>query len=74
MSQQTKNLLKSWFNVFFAAVLASFSALLIDSQTLALDIKALDAILVSGVIAVLPVIRNYFDSSDHRYGRGYEEE
>jgi hypothetical protein len=69
MSQQTKNMLKSWFNVFIAATLASFSALLIDGGTLALDTKALEAVLISGLIAVLPVIKNYFDKQDPRYGK-----
>ena len=69
MSKQTKAMLRSWANVFVAAVIASFLALIVDSQTLALDIKAFEAIVISGLVAVLPVIKNYFDKSDPRYGK-----
>lgn len=69
MSKQTKAMLKSWANVFVAAVIASFLALIVDSQTLALDLKAVEAIVISGLVAVLPVIKNYFDKNDPRYGK-----
>lgn len=72
MSQQTKAMLKSWANVFVAAVIASFLALIVDSGTLALDIRALEAIVISGLVAVLPVIKNYFDKNDPRYGKTNE--
>ena len=69
MSKQTKAMLKSWANVFVAAVIASFLAILVDSQTLALDWQTVEAILIAGLVAVLPVVKNYFDKSDHRYGK-----
>jgi hypothetical protein len=71
---QMRAMLKSWFNVFLGAAIASFLALIIDNNTLALELKAIEAIVISGLVAVLPVIKNYLDSSDHRYGRGFEEE
>lgn len=74
MSKQTKAMLKSWGNIFMGAVIASFLALLIDNGTLALEWKALESIIISGLVAVLPVVKNYFDPSDHRYGRGVTEE
>ena len=74
MSQQTKAMLKSWGNVFIAAVITALLVVVVDSQTIALDLKALEAVLIAGLVAVLPVVKNYFDSSDHRYGKGADEE
>ncbi len=74
MSKQTKAMLKSWANVFVAAVIASFLAILVDTGTLALDMKSVEAIIISGLVAVLPVVKNYFDANDPRYGRGSESE
>lgn len=70
MSQQTKAMLKSWANVFMAAVITALLVVIVDTQTLALDWKTVEAILIAGIVAVLPVVRNYFDKNDHRYGKG----
>lgn len=70
MSKQTQAMLKSWANIFIAAVIASFLTVIVDTGTLQLDWKAAQAIIISGLVAVLPVIKNYFDTSDTRYGRG----
>jgi hypothetical protein len=74
MSQETKNIVRSWLNVFIAAVITAWLTLLVSTQTLALSWQAGEAILIAGLVAALPVVRNYFDTHDHRYGRGYEEE
>jgi hypothetical protein len=74
MSQETKNIIRSWFNIFFAAVITAWLTLLVSNQTLSLDLASAEAIVIAGLIAVLPVVRNYFNSHDHRYGKGYEEE
>lgn len=74
MSQSTKNMIRSWFNVFIAAVITAWLTLIVSTQSLSLDWVTLEAVLIAGLVAVLPVIRNYFDSSDHRYGKGYEDE
>jgi branched-subunit amino acid transport protein len=70
MSNETKAMLKSWANVFMAAVITALLVVIVDTQTLALDWKTLEAILIAGIVAVLPVVRNYFDKNDHRYGKG----
>ena len=69
MSQETKAMLKSWLNVFVAAVITALLVVIVDTQTLALDWKTVEAVLIAGLVAVLPVVRNYFDKSDPRYGR-----
>ena len=74
MSNQTKAMLKSWANVFMAAVITALLVVIVDTQTLALDWKTLEAVLIAGLVAVLPVVRNYFDKSDHRYGRNASSE
>jgi hypothetical protein len=74
MSQQTKAMLKSWGNVFIAAVITALLVVIVDTKTLALDWKTLEAVIVAGLVAVLPVVKNYFDTSDHRYGKGADEE
>ena len=72
MSQQAKSMIKSWVNVFFAAVVTALLVVIVNTQTLAFDWKTVEAILIAGLVAVLPVIRNYFDTSDTRYGKGSE--
>jgi branched-subunit amino acid transport protein len=69
MSQETKAMLKSWLNVFVAAVITALLVVIVDTQTLALDGKTLEAVLIAGLVAVLPVVKNYFDKNDPRYGR-----
>lgn len=73
MSDQTKSMLKSWFNVFIAAVITALTVTIVDKQTLSLDWNTLEAIIIAGLVAVLPVIKNYFDTADTRYGRGSDE-
>ena len=72
MSTKTKAMIKSWVNAFFAAVVTALLVVIVNTQTLALDWKTIEAILIAGLVAVLPVIRNYFDKSDTRYGKGSE--
>ena len=72
MSQQTKAMLSSWANVFIAAVITALLVVILDTNTLALDWKTVEAILIAGLIAVLPVVRNYFDKNDPRYGHTNE--
>jgi hypothetical protein len=73
-TSQTKAILKSWANVFIAALITAFTVVIVETGTLAIDWKTAEAILIAGLVAVLPVIKNYLDTSDHRYGRGFEEE
>lgn len=70
MSNQTKAMLKSWANVFIASLITALIVVLGDGS---LSVEDLWYVLVSAVVAVLPVIKNYFDTSDHRYGKGAVE-
>lgn len=70
MTKQTKAMLKSWANVFAAAVITALIVVLGDG---AISVEDLWYVLVAGLIAVLPVVKNYFDKNDHRYGRGSQE-
>ena len=67
MSEQTKAMLKSWLNVFVASLITALIVVLGDGN---ISVEDLWYVLVSAVVAVLPVIKNYFDSSDTRYGKG----
>lgn len=69
MSQETKAMLKSWANIFIAAVITALLVVILDTNTLALDWKTAEAVLIAGLIAVLPVVKNYFDPNDTRYGK-----
>lgn len=73
MSKKTQAIMKSWLNVFVAAVITALTVTIVDTKTLALDWNTVEAILIAGLVAVLPVIKNYFDKSDTRYGRGSDE-
>lgn len=70
LSKQTKAMLKSWANVFVAAALTALIVVLGDGS---ITVEDLWYVLVAGAIAVLPVVKNYFDKSDTRYGRGSAE-
>lgn len=70
LSKQTKAMLKSWLNVFVAAVITALIVVLGDG---AISVEDLWYVLVAGLIAVLPVIKNYFDKNDPRYGKGSAE-
>ena len=59
-------LVLSWLKVFTAAVLAG---VLTATVTNVWDWRAL---LFAGLAAVLPVVINWLDPSDIRYGRGAE--
>lgn len=67
MSAQTKAMLNSWFNAFMTALIASLIVVLGDGD---LSIEDLKYVGISALVAVLPVIKNYFDKNDPRYGRG----
>lgn len=69
MSAQMKAMLKSWFNVFMAAVITALTVVIVETKTLALDWNTVESIIIAGLVAVLPVIKNYFDKSDTRYGK-----
>lgn len=70
LSKQMKAMLKSWANVFVAAVITALIVVLGDG---AISVEDLWYVLVAGLIAVLPVIKNYFDKNDPRYGKGSAE-
>ena len=69
MSHQTKAMLKSWFNVFISALITAVLVVLTENNgSLPLDWKTWLGVLIAGIVAVLPVIKNYFDTNDPRYG------
>lgn len=70
MSQQTKAMALSWVKIFLAAVISSFLSLVVAGDTILLDVQAWEAILISGLVSVLPVIINWLNPNDTRYGRG----
>ena len=70
MSQETKAIIRSWLNVFVASLITALIVVLGDG---AITVEDLWYVLVSAAVAVLPVIRNYFDPNDHRYGKGASE-
>jgi hypothetical protein len=66
ISKNAKAMIKSWFNVFIAAVITALIVVLGDGQ---ITVEDLWYVLVAGLVAVLPVVKNYFDKQDPRYGR-----
>ena len=61
-----KALVLSWLKVFLSAVLtAVLTAIATGDWTLL-------TILFAGLVSVIPVIINWLDTSDPRYGRGSE--
>ncbi len=70
MSEQTKAMLKSWLNVFVASLITALIVVIGDGS---ITVEDLWYVLVSAAVAVLPVIKNYFDTNDPRYGKGAAE-
>ena len=70
LSTQTKSMLKSWGNVFIASAITALIVVLGDGKV---TVEDLWYVLVAGLVAVLPVVKNYFDKNDHRYGKGSAE-
>lgn len=62
----------SWLKVFGASVLTAFLMILTATQALPTSAEAWQGILIAGLVAVIPVIINWLDPSDTRYGRGSE--
>lgn len=71
ISKQMKTMIKSWLNVFIAAVITALIVVLGDGN---ISLEDLWYVLVAGLVAVLPVIKNYFDKNDTRYGKGAVDE
>lgn len=70
MSDQTKAMLKSWFNVFISALIAAVLVILTSNNgTIPLDGELWTGALISAIVAVLPVIKDYFDTNDPRFGK-----
>jgi len=68
---QTKNMIKSWINVFISALITAVLVVFASSSgSIPLDGEIWLGVLISAVVAVLPVVKNYFDTSDPRYGAG----
>lgn len=70
MSTQFKAMLSSWANVFIASAITALIVVLGDG---ALTWNDLWYVLIAGAVAVLPVIKNYFNPGDTRYGKGASE-
>jgi hypothetical protein len=69
MSQSTKNLLKSWAGSFVAAAITALLAILITQNSIPADWHTWETIIIAGLVSVLPVIRNFLDSSYAGYGK-----
>jgi hypothetical protein len=69
MSENMKNVLKSWGGTFVAAVISAFLAIVTATQELPTSSEAWLGVLIAGLVAVLPVIRNWLDTNYAGYGR-----
>jgi hypothetical protein len=71
MTDKTKAMLRTWFNAFIAAVITAAIAVFANNGgSLPLDGQTWLGVLVAGIVSVLPVIKNYFDSNYSLYGKG----
>jgi hypothetical protein len=65
MSPDVKAMIGSWIKVFLSAVLTAVLTSIATGDWYWLTI------LFAGLVSVLPVIKNYLDEGDPRYGKGY---
>ena len=71
MSKATNAMLRTWVNTFVAAIItAAIAVFASNGGSLPLDGQTWLGVLAAGVVAVLPVIRNYFDKNYSLYGKG----
>ena len=68
MSNQALNVVWSWLRVFLAAFI---TATLVDIANGGLDGINWEAILISGIVAVGPVVIRWLNPADPMYGKGY---
>ena len=73
MSTTTVNMIKSWGGTFVSAVITAFLAVLVSTGDFPTDGTGWKAIGIAGLLSVLPVIRNFLDSSYTGYGKGANE-
>lgn len=69
MSKKTKAMLTSWVGSFVAAAITALLAILVTAKSIPADWSTWQAIIIAGLVAVLPVIRNYLDPSYVGYGK-----
>lgn len=72
MSSATKAMIGTWAKVFFAAVLTSFFTILTATQAIPTSVEAWTSILIAGLVSVIPVVLNWLNPNDPRYGKGSE--
>jgi hypothetical protein len=61
----------SWIKVFAVAILVKFMD--IGANLFALNIESLQHLVQAGVVAVIPVVINYLNPADTRYGKKEDE-
>lgn len=66
MNEQAKAVLWSWARVFLAAGLAYILNALIEQDALSVR-----GVAIAGLVAMLPIVINWLNPADTRYGRGY---
>jgi hypothetical protein len=66
MNKFFNTMLGSWVKVFITVVLAQYMAMGISIFDL--DIESIKCLLSSGVASLIPVIINYLNPNDPRYG------
>ena len=69
MSKKTKNMLTSWAGSFVAAAITALLAILVTNKSIPVDWNTWQAIIIAGLVAILPVIRNYLSTSYDGYGK-----
>lgn len=67
-----KEVVFSWLKVFAASALTAFVTIVASTKELPTTSEAWTGILVAGILAVGPVIINWLNPHDTRYGRGSE--
>lgn len=60
----------SWIKVFIATILTTYLIMLGEGHKLfTWDLSMVEKLLTAGIVSVLPIIINYLNPNDTRYGR-----
>lgn len=72
-SQFLNSPIGSWLKIFTAAALTQYLVVLMDPDQTVLCMQTLKEIGVAGAVSVLPVVINWLNEADPRYGKNHKQ-
>lgn len=64
----------SWVKMFISFALGQITIILLDKDQTLFSYESLKSIMIAGLVPVLPIIINYLNPNDPRYGKNKQTE